>query len=355
MQQQSFIDPPATSSDSASPAAPDWALLRATLPFRRAHLWRSLWQVASTLLLFATCCALVAVQPTWWMKLLFVLPSAGLFVRLFVLQHDCGHGSLFNSPRANSFVGHLLACITTVPFRLWAAEHHWHHNNQGRLEHRGVDLMNSPMTLGEAAVDAAGRRYREDKITPFNIFCIGAWSLLVERKFTRDFFLFRKAFRWPVPNESTLRRSIWFAHLGSLAMHGALVVALGWMHYLSFIVPASFIAAGFGSLLFWVQHNFEDTYFAPLAQWRFDKVGTQGSSYLKLPQPLRWFTADIGLHHVHHLNAHIPNYRLEEARRALPALAAVRPLTRAQLRATFHKLFWDEQVRKMVAWPGTDN
>ncbi|HEY0961103.1 MAG TPA: fatty acid desaturase [Pseudomonadales bacterium] len=358
MQQQTFldstpaVDPAPIDANAPAQTAPDWALLRATLPFRRAFPGRSLWQVASTLLLFVACCTLVALHPAWWMKLLLVLPLAGLLVRVFVLQHDCGHGSLFNSPRANSIVGHLLACITTVPFRLWAAEHHWHHNNQGKLEHRGVDLMNSPLTLDEAAADEPGRRYRENKITPFNIFCIGAWSLLVERKFTRDFFLFRKAFRWPVPNERKLRRSIWFAHAGSIAAHGTLLFALGWVHYLSFIVPASFLAAGCGSLLFWVQHNFEDTYFDRLSDWRFDKVGTQGSSYLKLPQPLRWFTADIGLHHVHHLNAHIPNYRLEEARRALPVLAAVRPLTRDQLRATFYKLFWDVKRRKMAAWPG---
>lgn len=335
--------------------APDWTLLRAALPFRRAALGRSLWQVCSTLVLFIGCCALVALQPMWWTKLLLVLPLAGLLVRLFVLQHDCGHGSLFNSPRANSVVGHLLASVTTVPFRLWAAEHHWHHNNQGKLEHRGVDMMNSPMTLGEAAADPGGRRFREGKVTPLNVFLIGAWSLLVERKFTRDFFLFRKSFHWPVPNERKLRRSIWFAHAGSLAVHGTLLFTLGWWHYLSFVVPASFIAAGCGSLLFWVQHNFEDTYFDHVADWRFDRVGTQGSSYLKLPQPLRWFTADIGLHHVHHLNAHIPNYRLEEARRALPVLAAVQALTLAQLRDSFRKLFWDEKTRRMAAWPGTGN
>lgn len=334
---------------------PDWALLRSTLPFRGASTARSLWQLASTLVLTAACLVLVTLWPTWWLKLLLVLPLAGLLVRLFVLQHDCGHGSLFNSRRANLWAGHLLACITSVPFRLWAAEHHWHHNNQGKLEHRGIDLMNSPLTLAEAARDPAGRAYRESRISAPGIFCIGAWSLLVQRKYTQDFFMFRKAFRWPVPHELKLRRSIWGANLGSLATHLALLFAIGWQNYLSFMVPASFIAAGCGSLLFWVQHNFEHTYYDTLADWRYDKVGTQGSSYLKLPQPLAWFTADIGLHHVHHLNAHIPNYRLEEARRAVPALAAIPPLTRVQLRDTFRKLFWDESARKLAAWPDSRN
>lgn len=349
--------PPPVPAPAPAPAPaphltpPDWALLRSALPFRAASTWRALWQLVSTLGLTLACFVLVTLWPAWWLKLLLMLPLAGLLVRTFVLQHDCGHGSLFTSRRVNQVVGHMLACITTVPFRLWAAEHHWHHNNQGKLEHRGVDIMNSPLTLREAAGDPAGRAYRERKISAPGIFCIGAFSLLVERKFSGDFFMFRKAFRWPVPNATKLRRSIWGANLGSLATHLALLLAIGWYNYLTFVVPASFIAAGCGSLLFWVQHNFEDTYYDPLSAWRYDKVGTQGSSYLKLPQPLAWFTADIGLHHVHHLNAHIPNYRLEEARRALPVLAAVQPLTRAQLRACFRKLFWDESTRKMVAWP----
>lgn len=343
----------ATDATARSPA-PDWALLRATLPFRAAHTGVSLWQLTSTLLLSGACLALVALFPEWWLKLLLLLPFAGLLVRLFVLQHDCGHGSFFNQPRANLWVGHLLSFITTVPFRLWAAEHHWHHNNQGKLEHRGVDMMNSPLTLAEAAADPRGRAYREQKISPHNIFLIGAWSLLVERKFLHDFFMFRKAFRWPVANERKLRRSLLLANGGSLVMHLLLAWAIGFGNWLSFVLPASFIAAGCGSLLFWVQHNFEHTYHAPVASWQFHRVGTQGSSYLKLPAVLNWFSASIGLHHVHHLNAHIPNYRLEAARRAIPALAAQAPLTRAQLRDCFRKLFWDERSGKLVRYVQPD-
>lgn len=351
MQDQPDTDSTGTDHESANLPRHDWALLRQTLPFRRAHTLLSLWQLVSTLTLAAAGLALVVWLDSWWSKVLLLLPFAGLLIRLFVLQHDCGHGSFFNSPRANQICGHLLSFITTVPFRLWAAEHHWHHNNQGKLEHRGVDTMNSPMTIAEAELDPKGRRYREEKISAHNVFLIGAWSLMVERKFVRDFFLFRKAFRWPVPHEAKLRHSIWLAHGGSLALHLLLGWSIGFGTWSGFVLPAAFIAAGGGSLLFWVQHNFEHTYHAPVAQWQYNRVGTQGSSYLKLPALLNWFSASIGLHHVHHLNASIPNYRLEEARRAIPALAAVQPLTHEQLRDSFRKVFWDEQAQRLARFP----
>ncbi|MES2603993.1 MAG: fatty acid desaturase [Pseudomonadota bacterium] len=344
-----------SSTSSANPQTAassqhDWALLRQTLPFRRANAWLSAWQVVSTLMLAVATLALVARYPSWWLQLLLVLPMGGLLIRLFVLQHDCGHGSLFNQRSINQFVGHLLAAVTTVPFKLWAAEHHWHHQNQGKLEHRGVDMMNSPMTLQEAHANPRGRRYREDKISVRNIFAIGAWSLLAERKFSKDFFMFRKAFRWPVPQERALRRSIVIANVSSLLVHGAILWWIGWVAYLTFMLPASFIGAGCGSLLFWIQHNFEETYYAPVTEWQYNKVGTQGSSYLRLPPLLAWFTAHIGLHHVHHLNASIPNYRLEEARLGIAELTAVQPMTHAQYRGCFSKLFWDARTSRLSSY-----
>lgn len=341
-------------TETTATGAHDWALLRQTLPFRPATTWLSLWQVVSTLALVIAALTLIRWYPAWWLQLLLILPFGGLMIRVFVLQHDCGHGSLFNQRSVNQFVGHVLAAVTTVPFKLWAAEHHWHHQNQGKLEHRGVDMMNSPMTLNEAAINERGRRYREDKVSARNIFLIGAWSLLAERKFTKDFFMFRPAFRWPVPQERALRRSIVVANLSSLLVHGLICWWIGWLAYLTFMLPASFLAAGGGSLLFWIQHNFDTTYYAPVAEWQYNKVGTQGSSYLRLPPLLAWFTAHIGLHHVHHLNASIPNYRLEEARRGIAALNAVEPLTYTQYRDCFRKLFWDEGAARMSAWR-TDN
>lgn len=345
-----FFQPDQDPATSASQPRHDWALLRQTLPFRTASAWISLWQLASTLLLSAACLTLVSLYPYWWLKLLLLLPMAGLLIRLFVLQHDCGHSSFFNGRLGNQLAGHLLSFITTVPFRLWAAEHQWHHNNQGKLEHRGVDIMNSPMTLTEAAANPQGRHYREQKISARNIFLVGAYNLMVERKFVKDFFMFRKAFRWPIPNEQKLRRSIYVANGCSLLFHVLLGSLIGWSNWFSFLLPASIIGAGFGSLLFWIQHNFEDTYHDTLEQWQYHKVGTNGSSYLKLPALLNWFTASIGLHHVHHLNSGIPNYALEAARQGIPELAAVKPLRAAQLPDSFRKIFWDQHLRKLVSY-----
>ncbi len=343
MNQKSF------ESYQAPAHAPDWQLLHDVARFRKASALKSTWQVLNTLFFLAACFILVRAYPFWWTRLLLILPVAGLLMRLFVLQHDCGHHAFYNSRRANHLCGYFLSFITTVPFRLWAAEHQWHHNHQGKLEYRGVDMMNSPMTTTEAAERPDHAALRRARISALNIFLIGAWSLLVERKFLRDFFMFREKFRWKIPREAMLRRSLYIAHAGSLLCHGLILSGIGWQNGLLLVLPASIVAAGFGSLLFWVQHNFEGGYHATLDQWRYDQVALRGSSYLRLPWLLNWFSASIGLHHVHHLSYGIPNYRLEEARLAVPALCDVKPLKLKQLKYSFSKVFWDQDASRMSA------
>ena len=325
-------------------------LFQRSQAFACANTLISGWQLFSTLFIFLTLLSFLAYSNSLWISLLIILPLAGLLVRLFIFQHDCGHDAFFNSKTANKLTGHLLSFITTVPFTLWATEHRWHHGNQGKLEKRGVDMMNSPMTLSEAAQEHERRDFMINKITPLNVFLIGAKSLMWDRKFVKDFFMFRDSFIWPIPNESTLRNSIYIAHAGSLIMHLSIIALTGFWSWLLFIVPAAFIAAGLGSLLFWVQHNFEDSYQASEDDWQFSMVGLQGSSYLKLPSILNWFSGSIGLHHVHHLNARIPNYRLEEARCELPELQSIAPLSRQNLKDCFKKIFWNPDTQKMDSW-----
>jgi omega-6 fatty acid desaturase (delta-12 desaturase) len=253
-----------------------------------------------------------------------------------------------SSRRRNDAAGTALSWLTGIAYHAWRSEHNWHHGNQGRLSRRGVDRMNSPMTVEEAHGDPAGAALREKKISWPNVFFLGTLSLVVERKRHHAFFMFRPKFQGPVPDRDALVRSVWTTNLGHVVYHAAMIAALGWANWAFVLVPGMLAGAGVGALMFWVQHNFEHTYHAPDGAWNYVEVALHGSSYLNLPWPLSWFTGAIGLHHVHHLNPLIPNYRLEAARRAIPELAAVTPLGWSDLSRCFTHIFWDGTQGRMV-------
>ena len=322
--------------------------IRATDPFARPDDWIAWRQVTVISGLFIlTLAVLYSGRHSWWQWALIPV-LASFLVRMFVLFHDCGHGSLFRSYRANAWVGSLFGYITSVPFHGWHTEHAWHHRNQGRLDRRGIDMVNSPMTAVEAVREPAKAAIRAHRITARNIFFLGAASLLIQRKRLIGFFPFRPKFKWPVPNRVTIARNLRVTIAVHAALQLTLIVFYGWLTWLTVLLPSMLLAAGIGSWLFWVQHNFPRTYHAEVGEWSFVDVALQGSSYLALPEPFAWITAHIGLHHVHHLNPRIPNYYLEAARRGVPALNAVRPLSVQEWSGCFTRVFWDEGERKMV-------
>lgn len=324
-------------------------VLSSTRPYARAQPWIATWQIVSTLgLLVATLLLASHLGPGLWLAPL-ALWSAGLFVRIFVLQHDLGHRSAYRSREVNDRLGLLLSFITSVPFEAWRTEHNWHHNHQGRLSKRGIDNMNSPMTVEEVPQRPAEARYRINKVSARNIFLIGIVSLMIERRFPKGFFPFREKFTDPVRNRREMLWGIVWTLPIHLLLHALVWVTLGWWVSVLVMVPALLIGSGIGGLLFWVQHNFEQTYYADDEDWNAANAAIFGSSYLKLGPLGRWFTASIGLHHVHHLNQRIPNYSLERARREIPELAAVKPLTRKDLSRSFTHLFWDREAKRMRA------
>lgn len=321
-------------------------ILLESRPYAHPILWRSLWQVSTTLTSLVMVLWLSSLLGPLWAWALIPL-FTGIFIRVFVLQHDCGHRSLFHKKRSNDLVGYALSLITSVPYHAWRTEHNWHHNHQGKLEKRGVDNMNSPMTLDEVPSKPDEARYRIAKVRPVNIFLIGVHSLLVERKAPKGFFPFRDAFQDPIRNRAQMLRGL----VAIIPLHVALqaVVAwiFGWWTCALLLWPSMILGAGIGSILFWIQHNFEETYYARAPDWNRANVAAHGSSYLRLNRLFRWFTADIGIHHVHHLNQAIPNYRLDAARKGIQAMRQVPPMARVTLKKSFTHLFWDEEAAKM--------
>lgn len=339
-----------TSMVAAGIAAEDLRAVAAG--FQRAALRPALSQVASTLLpligLLAALHAVIALG-WWWAVPLLALPAAGLTVRSFVLQHDCGHASFLPSRRANDLLGRLCSLFTFTPFAHWRRQHAQHHgtwNDLDRREGRGSDIYSSCLTVAEYLALGRFRRALHRAVRH----PVSALLLLPPFIF---FVLYRFPFDTPADWHRE-RRSVQLTNLGLLVVYGSLGLLLGFgpvaLALLAVMVPASVI----GVWLFSLQHHFEGTTWARHAEWDPVAAAIAGSSFLRLPRMLQWLTGSIGFHHVHHLAPRIPNYRLEACHHAHPTFATARQLgLRDGLRASRHAL-WDETAGRMVTFTQAD-
>jgi omega-6 fatty acid desaturase (delta-12 desaturase) len=280
----------------------------------------------------------------WWPVLVLALPAAGLVVRVFALQHDCGHGSLFHARRINDAVGRLCSMFTFTPYGHWRRQHAGHHAVWNDLDcrDRGTDIYSTCATVAE---------YR----------ALGRWGRLGYRLARHPLvaqvvlppLVFLALYRVPFDTPPGWRRERRGVHLTNLALaicYGGLGLLLGFgqvaLVILAVMVPASIA----GVWLFSVQHRFEGVRWARHAEWDAVTASLEGSSFLQLPTPLRWFTGALGFHHIHHLAPRVPNYRLRDCHGAHPAFAAVRVVTlRDALTAPRHVL-WDEATSRMVTF-----
>ncbi len=324
------------------------AALRASRDFAKARNGVAAWQLGSTLAAFAGAVWLVHALGESPLRYLMILPLGGLIIRLFVLQHDCGHNNFFSKSKVNEAAGLFLSFLTSMAYDAWRQAHHWHHLHQGKLSHRGIDNVNSPMTAEESRARPDAARRRLAFIRVWKIAALGVVSIMILRRHPKAYFIFWKNYRWNVPHREKSWRGVHVTTAGWVAVQALLAWYLGPFTWATVMLPATAVFAAVGTLGFWIQHNFEDSYYADDAHWSYAAAGVLGSSYIKVGPVLNWLTASIGIHHVHHLNSGIPNYRLEEARRSIPALAAVQPMTLRQLQRCFTHVFWDDAQGRMV-------
>jgi omega-6 fatty acid desaturase (delta-12 desaturase) len=313
--------------------------------YRVSSDWQGAWQVVSTVLLFVALWAAIyfALDVSYLLALLLVIPTSLLLVRIFILQHDCGHRSLFRSKRTNDMVGSLLGVLTLTPYHCWRRKHAIHHANSGDLDRRGRGQGEiRVMTVEEyQAADWKTRlKYRLYR-NPFVLFCIGpVYEFVVSQRFPSI-----------VPKNWTRERlSIHLTNLASLASVVLLCWLLGTKKFLMIQVPVMVIASQIGVWLFYVQHQYEEAFYERADEWDYVQAALSGSSHYRLPKLLQWFTASIGLHHIHHLDSRIPNYRLQQCYDEQPRLRAGKELTLwRSLRCISYKL-WDEEQGKMVGF-----
>jgi omega-6 fatty acid desaturase (delta-12 desaturase) len=313
-------------------------------PFRRPSTARSVWQLVSTAVLLAGAWTLMyfSLGVGYWLTLLLAVPAAFFLVRLFIVQHDCGHGSFFRSPRVADIVGSALGVLTLTPYHYWKKAHAMHHATSGNLEHRGFGDIDTLTVSEYLALSRWGRfKYRLYR-HPVILFGVGA----VLHFFVRH--------RLPTIVPRTWTRARWSIFWTDVGLAGFIVgmgLLVGFRQFLLVHVPLMTLSCSMGVWLFYVQHQFEPTYWEHDSQWAYNDAALVGSSYYRLPRLLQWATGNIGLHHVHHLSARIPNYRLQEALESIPELRKVTTLTLRESLRCVRLALWDERERKLVRFP----
>jgi acyl-lipid omega-6 desaturase (Delta-12 desaturase) len=312
--------------------------------YRTPTLQRSLGELAITTLAFAALWAATyaAYQGSFWLALLVAFPAAGFLMRLFMIQHDCGHGAFFASKVLNDWVGRVISVLTLTPYDLWRRSHAIHHATSGHLERRGVGDIKTLTVEEYRALPFWGRlRYRLYR-HPIVMFGLG------------PIFLFLLEQRVPF---SQLRGAGWQpwastmgTNLGIAAFAAAMIALVGWKAFLAVHLPIVGIAAAFGVWLFYVQHQFEHTYWHHGQDWSLKDAALLGSSHYELPRPLAWLTAYIGIHHVHHLVSHIPFYRLPDVLRDHPRLRDMGRLTISESLCCVRLALWDESRQRLISF-----
>jgi omega-6 fatty acid desaturase (delta-12 desaturase) len=321
--------------------SPDWSETIAR--FRHADLRKGNWQVLTSIPPFFLFWYLMYLCYQWsyLFTLLLAFPTAGFLVRIFIIQHDCGHHSFFHRPRPNDILGCVCGVLTMTPYHFWRRMHARHHVTSGNLDHRGhgdVGLLTVREYRARSCWGRFGYRlYRN----PFFMFVFGAsFMFLVQHRFTRG-----------IPASWRRERmSVYSTNAALLAIFTIACATIGWRAFVLIELPVAMLGAAAGSWLFYVQHQYEEAYWQPHESWDFTHAALKGSSYYRLPIVLRWFSGNIGYHHIHHLNSRIPNYHLRSCYAAEPAF---RQVATFGIRDSFKCLnlkLWDEDRQRMVTF-----
>jgi omega-6 fatty acid desaturase (delta-12 desaturase) len=311
--------------------------------YRGSNWRRSIMQLCTSLTGFVLAWLLAwwCLDVSYFLTLIAAVPAAGFLVRLFILAHDCGHGSFFPSRRANEVVGCALGVLTLTPYHRWRKHHAIHHASSGDLDRRGCGDVHM-LTVKEYVQLSPFRRwiYRVHR-HPLVLFGIGPLLyFVIWQRLTMEPRLWKKE-----------RRSVWLTNAALLVCATALAWLLGLGPFLAVHTAVVALASSAGVWLFFVQHHFPTTYWRRNEQWDYAAAGLEGSSYYHLPAFLQWLTADIGIHHIHHLDSRIPNYRLRACFDENPILQRVHRLTIRESLDCVRLLLWDEETRQMVAIP----
>lgn len=302
---------------------------------------RSLWQLGSTLTLLVLSLGLMhwALERNVWLTVGLALPTAGLIVRTFIIMHDCAHGSFLPWPTVNDTVGFVTGVITLTPFHQWRRDHALHHASSGDLDRRGYGDITTLTVEEYQARSAWGKfTYRLFR-SPVVLLGLGPLQMIV---------LQRLKFKFDLATGSRQFINVWLTNIAIASLVALFALTVGYKAVLLVYLPAYYLAAASGVWLFYVQHQFEEAYWAGHDEWDYATAAITGSSYLRLNPVLQWFTGNIGLHHVHHLGPRIPNYRLQKVHNENPVFNQAHQITLLDGVKALRLALWDEQARRMI-------
>ncbi|QQZ64282.1 fatty acid desaturase [Paenibacillus sonchi] len=317
------------------------SLKKSMAPFEKTNQGASIRQLINTLvpLVVLWMAAYFSLQVSYGLTLLFAVPAAGFVIRTFIIFHDCCHGSFFNNRKANDIIGTLTGVLTLVPYRQWKHSHSIHHAGSSNLDKRGIgDIW--IMTVEEyIAAKPLKRLYYRIYRNPLIMFGVGPIAVfLIQYRFNA-----RGARRKE-------RMNTYLTNVSIALLYSTLIWAMGWQAFLLVQLPVVFVSGCLGIWLFYVQHQFEDSYFEHEEEWSYVSAAVEGSSYYKLPKLLQWITGNIGFHHVHHLSPKVPNYNLELAHNASEPLKHATTITIGTSLKALHFRLWDEENKGFVGF-----
>ena len=320
---------------------PEWVDI--VKPYTVPSAWKSTWQMINSLLPFFAIWVLMvySVRISYLLTLPLAFLNALFLMRIFIIQHDCGHNSFFKSTKLNNFVGTLLGIITLTPYYHWRKMHAKHHAGSGDLEFRGFGDIDTLTVEEYKALDWKRKLYYRFYRNPIVMFILG------------PMLVFTVMHRLPLQlekGETRERESVYATNTALLIIFLILGKYIGFAETIMLWLPLTAFSSIVGVYLFYVQHQFEDTYWRWHNEWDYADAALQGSSYFKLPKVLQWFSGNIGFHHVHHLSPKIPNYNLERAHKENPIFQKAQTITLGTSFKTIFLHLWDEKTRKLISW-----
>jgi acyl-lipid omega-6 desaturase (Delta-12 desaturase) len=327
-----------------NPEVNPWMVINKNIErYLKPSLGRSIWQISNTFIPYVGLWVLIvySLSVSYWLTAFLIILAAGFLVRLFIIFHDCGHGSYFKSAKANKIVGMIFGILSFTPWDKWHNQHHRHHGSVGNLDKRGVGDVWTMTKEEYLACNKWNRlKYRIYR-NPLVMFGIGSlYVFLIQNRLTRE----------GMPTKEKL--NVYFTNAALLVIFTVMSLTIGFGTFLIIQLSILYIAAISGLWLFYLQHQYEDVTWFRNKDWNYRTVAIEGSSYVKFPKLLQWFSGNIGFHHIHHLNARIPNYYLSKCYRENKIFKEVKPVTFLLALKSLRLRLWDEQIQKMVSFGG---
>ena len=309
--------------------------------YNKPDIRKSIWQIVNSVVpyLLLWVAMFLSLSISYWITLALSLLAAGFLVRIFIIFHDCGHGSFFRSRRTNRIVGTLLGSLAFTPYEYWTNDHAMHHRTVGNLDQRGSGDI---WTVTTAEYEQMNRKkkflyrlYRH----PVILFLIGPFIFFV---------VFYRIPRKKMNKKE--RQGIHLTNLIILLWCTSMILLMGWKAFLLIQLPVIYVATMAGAWLFYLQHQYEEVIWTRKEEWDYRQMAMEGSSYLKFPRILQWFSGNIGFHHVHHLGPRIPNYNLERCHKENSLFQQIEPIRFLESMKAMKFRLWDETEGKLISF-----